>query len=282
MIPLAITMGDAAGVGPEIALRACALGELGDDTVLYGDTGILQRGMELLGLEVPLRSVAAPCPPEAGVLTVVDCGRLAPDDLQPGRVDARTGAAARAYVLQATSDCLAGKVAGLVTLPMNKEATQLAHPGFTGHTELIAQACGCERFSMMLATSQVACTHVSTHVSMAEAVRLVRRDRVLEVIRLTHQALSRFLEQPRLAVAGLNPHAGERGLFGDQEQTEIAPAIAAAREEGIDATGPVPGDTAFDIAWQGKAFTNSLCHALAYARRLTANTEKTDVAGDHP
>ena len=232
----------------------------------------------------------------------------------------RAGAAARDYVERATRDALAGEVAGIVTLPMNKQATQLRDPGFVGHTEFIAGLCGVSNFSMMLTTSEVAVSHVSTHVSLAEAIRRVTPERIGNVIDLTANALSRFIRQPRIAVCGLNPHAGEHGMFGTEEAQFIQPAIDAARSRGLDVSGPFPADTvffqaihrdrfdgiicmyhdqghapmkligfesavnvtiglplirtsvdhgtAFDIAWQGKAFTSSLGHALAYAWKL--------------
>lgn len=309
MTPMAITMGDPAGVGPEIVVRCAAAGELGDDVVIYGDAAILRRGAEHLGLRVPWADLA-----------VDDAGLLLAGDFKPGQLSAAAGAAARVYVERATRDALAGRVAGLVTMPMNKEATQLTDPGFVGHTELIAALCGAERVTMMLVAGDLAVTHVSTHCSLREAIERVTTHRVLDVIRLTDGTLRRFLERPRIAVCGLNPHAGEHGLFGSEDAEQIAPAISAAQAEGIEASGPHPADTvfyqavhrhrydaivcmyhdqghaptkllafdtgvnvsvglpiirtsvdhgtAFDIAWQGVAFTDSLRHALAYARRL--------------
>jgi 4-hydroxythreonine-4-phosphate dehydrogenase len=325
---MAITMGDASGVGPEIVLQRAADGALADGSVVvYGDLAILRHGAELLGLDVRLVGTE----PGAGVigsLGVVDAGLLGASDHRPGVIDAASGAAARAYVAAATDDALAGRVAGLVTMPVNKEATQLTDPSFVGHTEFIAARCGARSVTMMLtaehAHGSVAVTHVSTHCSLREAIDRVRRDRVLDVIRLTHGALIRFIDTPRIAVCGLNPHAGEHGLFGREDIEQVAPAIESARAEGIDATGPHPADTvfhlavhrsrfdaivvmyhdqghgpmkllafdtgvnvtlglpiirtsvdhgtAFDIAWQGLAFTGSLDHALAYARRLTTAT----------
>ncbi len=307
--PIAITMGDASGVGPEIILRRHAAGLLPDDVVVYGDVAILRHGARLLGLDDRLPGLAT-----------VDLGLLAADDLRPGEIDRASGAAARAYVLRATDDALAGRVRAIVTMPMNKEATQLSDPGFVGHTELIASRCGTQRFSMMLVAGDLAVTHVSTHVSLSEAIRRVSVDRVGEVIELTHLTLVPFSERPRIAVCGLNPHAGEHGLFGDEDERHILPAIEAARRNGIDASGPHPADTvfhqavhrkrydaivcmyhdqghtpmkllafesgvnvtiglpivrtsvdhgtAFDIAWRGEAFTESLEHALVWARRL--------------
>jgi 4-hydroxythreonine-4-phosphate dehydrogenase len=251
--PLAITMGDASGVGPELVLRRAAAGELvGGDVVVYGDAAILGNGARLLGLDVPIDTVAAPADIAAGRLGVVDAALLDADQHRPGRLDAAAGAAARQYVVAATDAALAGEVAGIVTMPMNKEATQLSDPTFVGHTELIAQRCGSDSVTMMLtadtAHGSIAVTHVSTHCSLSDAIARVTTDRVLDVIRLTDEALRRFLERPRLAVCGLNPHAGEHGLFGCEDLDRIAPAIAAAVGEGIDATGPHPADTVFHQA----------------------------------
>jgi 4-hydroxythreonine-4-phosphate dehydrogenase len=318
--PLAITMGDASGVGPEIVLRAWQAGELGDDVVVYGDAAILRHGAGLLGLDVDVHPIGDPADHMPGRLDVVDAGLLAAEQHRPGELDAASGAAARAYVERATGDALAGGVAGLVTMPINKEATQRSDPAFVGHTELIAELCGADRVTMMLTSGDLAVTHVSTHCSLRDAIERVRAPRVEAVIELTHAALARFLDAPRIAVCGLNPHAGEHGLFGTEDAEHIAPAIAACQARGIDATGPHPADTvffqavhrgahdavvcmyhdqghapmkllafdtavnvtlglpivrtsvdhgtAFDIAWQGVAFTGSLSHALAYARRL--------------
>mgnify|MGYP006175252215 CR=1 FL=1 len=317
---MAVTMGDASGVGPEIILRRFAEGELGDDVVIYGDQTIMEAGADLLDLSIEQHVIDNLSDAVAGKLNLVNCAELARNDLTPGQLNARSGAAARACVARATLDAIAGEVAGVVTLPMNKEATQISDPGFVGHTEMIAGLCGVENFSMMLTTKDVAVSHVSTHVSMREAITLVTTERVLDVIALTHGALARFIPQPRIAVCGLNPHAGEHGLFGDEDATYILPAIEAAIVKGMTVTGPHPADTvfyqaihndqhdaiicmyhdqghapmkligfesavnvtiglpiirtsvdhgtAFDIAWQGKAFTSSLAHALDYAWKL--------------
>jgi 4-phospho-D-threonate 3-dehydrogenase / 4-phospho-D-erythronate 3-dehydrogenase len=327
---IAITMGDASGVGPEIVLRRAAAGGLADvlvDTVVYGDLAVLRTGAVLLGIEIPMRPVPIDRPeptPAGGPLSVVDLGLLAADDHRPGVLDAAAGAAARAYVVAATRAALDGTVAAIVTMPMNKEATQRTDPSFVGHTELITELCGRSSSSMMLVAGELAVTHVSTHVSLREAIERVTVDRVSEVIELTHATLQPFVPTPRIAVCGLNPHAGEHGLFGDEDTRHIEPAVAAARRRGIDATGPLPADTvfhqavhrgrydaivcmyhdqghgpmkllafesgvnvtiglpivrtsvdhgtAFDIAWTGVAFTQSLDHAVAWARRLAGVT----------
>jgi 4-hydroxythreonine-4-phosphate dehydrogenase len=323
--PIAVTMGDASGVGPEIVLLAAANGQLlGGDVVVYGDASILQIGRGLLGVDVPVHVLDSPDDLRAGALNVVDLAILTTDDHRPGVLDRASGAAARAYVTAAVDAALAGHVAAIVTMPMNKEATQLSDPTFVGHTELIAERCGVSNVTMMLTAEHehgaLAVTHVSTHCSLRDAIDRARFERVLDVIRLTDEATSRFVPEPRIAVCGLNPHAGEHGLFGTEDIEQIEPAVAAARVEGIDAIGPLPADTvffqavhrfrydaivvmyhdqghapmkllafdtgvnvtlglpiirtsvdhgtAFDIAWTGQAFTDSLTHALAFAGKL--------------
>ena len=320
MMRMAVTMGDASGVGPEILLRRFAAGQLGDDVVVYGDAAILATGADLLGLRIPINPIAEPARVEASILNVVDLGRLEGADLTPGVLNPKAGAAARDYVERATRDALAGKVAGVVTLPINKEATRATTPGFVGHTEFIADLCGVSDYAMMLATDNVAVSHVSAHVSLLDAIRAVSMERIGTVVRLTHETLSRLLDGPRIAVCGLNPHAGEQGLFGTQDVEIITPAVATARAAGFDVSGPHPADTvfhqaihqdrfdaiicmyhdqghapiklmsfesavnvtiglpivrtsvdhgtAFDIAWQGRAFTASLKAALDLAWRL--------------
>jgi 4-hydroxythreonine-4-phosphate dehydrogenase len=249
-VPMAITMGDPSGVGPEIVLRRAAEGALLDgDTVVYGDLDILENGCRLLDLTVPVAAVDAPSDGRPGRLNVVDAGLLGAGDHRPGQLDAAAGAAARAYVAAATDAALAGSVAGIVTMPINKEATQFTDPTFVGHTEFIAARCGVTSVTMMLTADtphgSLAVTHVSTHCSLRDAIERVRHDRVLAVIELTDAALRGYLESPRIAVCGLNPHAGEHGLFGDEDAEHIVPAIESARGRGIDASGPHPADTVF-------------------------------------
>ena len=317
---MAVTMGDANGVGPEIILRRFAAGAIGDDVLVYGDISILGPGARRLGLDVALLAVDGPADARPGALNVVDLRALSASDLRPGELDAKTGAAAVSYVERATYDALEGQVAGVVTLPVNKEAAQRSMPGFVGHTELIADLCKTTDYAMMLTTPDVAVSHVSAHVSLAEAIVRVTQRRVATVIRLTHEALGGVASSPRIAVCGLNPHAGEHGLFGTEESAHIRPAIDAERARGVVVSGPFPADTvfyqaihrdrfdaivcmyhdqghapmkligfesavnvtiglpivrtsvdhgtAFDIAWQGKAFTGSLQAALDYAWRL--------------
>ncbi len=249
-----VTMGDASGVGPEILLKAFRDGELRYPVVAFGDLAVLERANRELGYQVPLRVVPAPADHEPGVLNVVDLGLLRAEDVRPGQLDARSGAAARQYVVAATEAALRGEIRAMVTLPMNKEATQLSDPGFTGHTELIGALCGVSDVTIMLASDELLVTHVTTHMSLREAIAHIKRDRVAKVLEMTCQAAERLRANPRVAVAGLNPHAGEHGLFGREEIEEIAPAIEWARGRGLPVEGPVPPDTVFYLAARKKRY----------------------------
>jgi 4-hydroxythreonine-4-phosphate dehydrogenase len=248
---IGVTMGDASGVGPEIALKAYRDGDVAKDFVLIGDMSALAACNTMLGLGVPLHAVSKPNQAMEGALNVLDLGLLTAQQLRIGEMNADSGRAARDYVVCAVNLAKTREIGAIVTLPMNKEATRLSDPGFTGHTELIAGMCGEENYTMMLCSDRLTVTHVSTHVSMAEAVKLVQKERILDVIRLTNEALRGVVGQPRIAVAGLNAHAGEHGSFGREEIDEIVPAVEAAKAEGIHALGPVAPDTVFYRALKG-------------------------------
>jgi len=243
-----ITMGDAAGVGPEILLKAYRAGELRHPVVAFGDLAVLERCNRELGYGVTLRAASSPVDFRPGPLNVVDLGILAAEQVRIAEVDARSGAAARQYVVAATQAALKGEIGALVTLPMNKEATQLSDPGFTGHSELIGELCGVREVTMMLVSEQLAVAHVTTHMALRDAVAHIRRERVARVIMMTCEAVGKLRRDPRVAVAGLNPHAGEHGLFGREEIEHIAPAVEWAQRRGLPVEGPLPPDTVFYLA----------------------------------
>lgn len=256
---LGITMGDSSGVGPEILLRAYRDGDLRANFVVYGDLAVLAACNRHLGYAVPLRAVEAPSDWQAGALNVINLGLLEEADISIGRISAKSGAAARAYVVAAARAALTGQIAAMVTLPMNKEATQLSDPHFTGHTELIGSLCGARDVTIMLASEQLIVTHVSTHVSLRTAIERVKKERVARIIELTCEAVARLKPSPRVAVAGLNPHAGENGMFGREEIEEIQPAVAWARERGLPVEGPFPPDTLFYMAVRKQRFDAIVC-----------------------
>jgi 4-hydroxythreonine-4-phosphate dehydrogenase len=213
--PMAITMGDPAGIGPEIIAKLFAEGSPAP-AVVIGDAGILRRAVGLLGLVVEIVEIEAAeqATGGAGRIEVVQVGAL-PLDLPFGRIDARAGAAAFAYISRAIDEARAGRVSAIVTAPINKAAMNLAGIDYPGHTEILAERTGTTDYAMMLANDELRVLLVSIHVSLAEAIRAVTVENELRAIRLADLAGRQFgILRPRVAVAGLNPHAGEGGMFG--------------------------------------------------------------------
>ena len=252
---VAVTMGDPAGVGPEIIAKTFADPDfhMGNRALVVGDAGMLERAAELLGLPLGIRGIREPedAAFEPGTADVLQVGDL-PPDLPFGELDARAGDAAFRYVEKATRLASAGRVTAIATAPLNKEAMHLAGHGYPGHTEILADLTGTDDYAMMLVTDELKVIHVSTHVSLKEAIERAQPERELAVIRLAHESLKKLgVRSPRVAVAGLNPHAGENGLFGKEDLEKIRPAVKAALEEGVDASGPWAPDTVMMRARQG-------------------------------
>ena len=253
---LAITMGDPAGIGPEVVLLALA------DPATYalcrplviGDRRILERAAAWVGaapvfdlVEEPRAGRYAP-----GAITLLDLRNAPPEDCPVGQMSASAGRAAVEYVERACDLALANTVDAVVTAPLNKAAMHLAGYNYPGHTELLAARTGAGRVSMLLVAPQLRVVHVSTHVALSEAIRRVTPERVGETIDLAHEScVALGIPRPRIAVAGLNPHAGEGGIFGDEEARAIWPAIVAARARGLDVSDPQPPDTVFLRATRG-------------------------------
>lgn len=254
-----VTSGDSSGIGPEILLKAWSMGAIRHPIVVYGDLEVLSFYNDRFGYGATLSKINSPAERREGCLNVIDAGIMRHADLQIGKVLAKSGMAAREYVAAATRAALAGEIAALVTLPVNKEATQLADPHFVGHTEFIGGLCSVKDVTIMLVSDQLIVTHVSTHVSLATAIRRTKKDRICTIISLTCDAVRRLRENPRIAVAGLNPHAGENGLFGDQEIKEIRPAVEWAQSQGMPVEGPYPPDTVFYMAVRKKKFDAVVC-----------------------
>lgn len=255
---IGITQGDACGVGPEILLRSWSAGRLPESLIVFGDRSVLEFASERLGLDVDLHEIGEANAAQPGVLNLVDLGRLRRKDITIGRISEACGAAAVSYVEAATRAALKGEISGFVTLPINKEASRMTRGDFEGHTELIAGICGVSDYTMMLASPRMIVTHVSTHVSLRAAIERVKADRILKVARLTRDAAEALRGRSRLAIAGLNPHAGEHGAFGTEDIEEILPAVESARKEGIDAHGPIPADTLFMQVLNG-GFDAAIC-----------------------
>ena len=275
-LPIAITMGDACGIGPEIVLKAlAAIGtdqpDLAARLVVYGDPSLLGRTARRLGLPLVItacdsashaaaalnaartdaaarspHSPITPHPPTNPIpVAVVACSAL-PDDLPIGRIDARAGLAAHTAIVRASRDAIAGHIAAVVTAPIHKEAMRAAGIHHPGHTEILAELAGASDVRMMLANHELRTILVTIHVPLREAIEQITLASVADTIAIAHAGLQKLgIAHPRIAVAGLNPHAGEGGLMGREEIEIIAPAIAQARAQGIDASGPWPGDTVF-------------------------------------
>ena len=238
---IALTMGDPAGIGPEVVVKAIADSQLAPLArwIVVGDARVLERAAQGIGLALP-------------PVEIRDVRTLANfEDFQFGQLTAGCGAAAVEYVRIATEMCLAGEADAMVTAPLNKEAVTLSGRPFSGHTEYIAELCGATDSRMLLHSQRLSAVHVTTHVPLRSACKL-DTPRILRTIELGDRAMKLLgFESPRIAVCGLNPHAGEHGLFGDEDQLSIAPAIEAARRNGILCSGPHAGDTVFLQASRG-------------------------------
>ncbi len=253
---IGITMGDAAGIGPEVTVKAL------DDTGIYarcrplvvGDAKILERAIQLSAIDLrvaPIEDVR-----EAGfVYGVIDCVDLdlLPADLPYGQVSAKAGDAAYQFLARAIDLAMQGQIDAICTAPLNKEALHKGGHAYPGHTEILADLTGTRDFAMMLTAKNLRVIHVTTHMGLIDAIESITPDKVHRVIRLAHETLAKAgIRSPRIGVCGINPHAGEHGLFGrGEDETKVAPAVERARSEGIDAEGPLPADTLFFRAGRG-------------------------------
>jgi len=253
---IAITMGDPAGVGPEIAAKAFAVEEIYQISkpLVVGDASIMERAARLAGRSLRINAIDDPLQArfQFGTIDVLDQHTIDLRTFEFGKVSAAAGHAAFEAVRKVIELAMAGRVDATVTGPVHKEALNTAGHKFSGHTEIYAYYTNTKDYSMMLADGHLRVVHVSTHVSLKRACELVKKERVLSVIQLAHSAMQDFgIEHPRIGVAGLNPHASDGGLFGSEEHEEIAPAIAEARNLGIDAEGPIAPDTLYPKAAGG-------------------------------
>ena len=254
---LLLTMGDPAGIGPEIIVKALAHPEtrFGCRPVVIGDREPMEEALFFTGSRLQLHVIREPeeaCG-EAGEIDLIDIGALAGKTYEPGKVSAACGEAAFRYVTAAIDLSLQGRAVGVATAPINKEALHLAGHMYSGHTEIFADYTHTQDYAMLLMSGRLRVIHVTTHVSMREACELIKTERVLNTIRLAHEALQMLgIPDGRIGVAGLNAHASENGLFGHEEADAIIPAIELARAEGLNAEGPVPPDTVFVKAVGGQ------------------------------
>ncbi|MFP3896040.1 MAG: 4-hydroxythreonine-4-phosphate dehydrogenase PdxA [Anaerolineales bacterium] len=248
---LGITMGDASGAGPELVTMAWsdeamrAMGRL----LCIGDADCMRQAFQITGVGGQVRAVenVSQARYQDDTLDVLDLDNVDVEELHFAKVQPMAGKAAYETIVRAAELAMAGDIDAMVTAPIHKEAMNLAGYHYDGHTGLLTELTAARRVTMMLVADDLRVTHVSTHCALREAIERVKRERILEVVRLTNEALKQMgIDDPRIAVAGLNPHSGEGGLFGDEEIREIAPAIEAALAEGINVYDePVPPDTVF-------------------------------------
>ncbi len=259
VLPLGLTMGDAAGIGPELVVKLFAQG-LAGRAVVYGDVGALTRAVSQLGLVLDVESypsvgqwlTSRRDQDDPAVIPVIQTADPLPADLPLGQVNSQAGLASYQFLIGAIRDAMAGDICAIVTAPLNKLSLKAGGIDFPGHTEILAHEAGVPRVAMMLLNDELRVILATIHVALRDVPSLITFENQLEIIRLADRAC-RMLGQAssRIAVAGLNPHAGEGGRFGDEDERIIRPAIEAARSEGLDASGPYPGDTVFMRARRG-------------------------------
>ncbi len=257
---IGVTMGDPAGVGPEIILKALALGQWQKESIplVLGDEGVMDYYATLLGIEVPLVPVVEEDLDSLDSLEegayILPLSRLNSLQFSPGRSTPHCGHAVVKYIRKATELAMGGRIAAMVTAPINKASMHAAGYPYPGHTEFLAELTGCRDYAMMLVGGRIRVSLVTIHVALRDVPPLVTREEVYRVTRLTCRCMKEWfgLEGPRVAVAGLNPHAGEEGAFGDEEIRVIAPAVEDLVGEGFPVSGPHPADTLFHRHAQGE------------------------------
>lgn len=250
---IGITMGDPAGIGAEVVLKALQNEVYMNQSIVFGSTKVLKYFKKALKINVSINEINDISEFKESFLNVVNVVDISMSDFNLGEVSAVGGDAAYQYINSAIAYAMDGKLKAVVTGPLNKEALHLAGHKFDGHTEIFAYLTKTDKYAMLLWSDKLKTIHVSTHTSLRNACDKVKKERVLDVIKLANDYLKKMgIKKPKIAVAGLNPHAGESGLFGDEEISEIIPAIKAAKKLGIDVVGPEAPDTVFLKNSEGK------------------------------
>jgi 4-hydroxythreonine-4-phosphate dehydrogenase len=254
---IGITMGDPSGIGPEIIVKSFGNSEIRDHRIIViGDYNVMQAACKILNIKSfklnRIQNVQEGIF-ERGVFNILDLPLVDMNDLQPGKVQAASGNAAFECIRKAVKLAENRDIDAIVTAPLNKEALHLAGHKFPGHTEILSSLTGTGDYAMLLYEKRLSVIHVSTHVSLLEAITGLRRERIEKVIKMGNEVMRRLAgDEPRIAVAGINPHAGENGLFGKEEINEIAPAVKNMKSSGINVDGPLPPDTVFLQTLNGK------------------------------
>jgi len=254
---IAVTMGDAAGIGPEVIVKALRESRIYDicRPLVVGDGSVLRHTLEILDSPLKLHQVGTASEAEgmSGTIDILDLHNLDNEEVVPGHVSAVCGKAAMEYIEKAAGLALAGEVRAMTTAPINKEAIMAAGYSDTGHMKFLTRLTSTTEYAAMLVTGRLRVVHLSDHYSLKDACGLVTRDRILAKLKLTHDSFRQWgFEHPRIGVAALNPHGSDGGLFGSEEAEEIAPAVEEAQALGIDAGGPFPADSIFYRAINGE------------------------------
>ncbi|WP_408009332.1 4-hydroxythreonine-4-phosphate dehydrogenase PdxA [Pseudalkalibacillus sp. A8] len=253
---IGITMGDAAGVGPEIILKSLQDPQVYElcHPLVIGDAKVLEKAKQVLVSQQKIKKVQSveECSFESGVVSCIDLD-LVPEDLPFGQVSAEAGHAAFEFLSKAISLANEGKIDGICTAPLNKEALHLGGHKYPGHTEILAELTGTKDYAMMLSAPTLKVIHVTTHIGLIDAVKQINSERVYQVIKMAHETLKKSgVDTPKIAVCGINPHAGENGLFGyGEEEAQVVPGVEKAQSEGLEVQGPLPADTLFFRAVRG-------------------------------
>lgn len=254
---IGITMGDAAGIGPEVIAKALSQREIYKicRPIVIGEAGVMTKALEIAKVQLkinPIKEVSE-SKFKHGTIDVLDLENIDLDKLMLGKVQAMAGKASIEYIEKAVELALRGKIHAIATASINKGAIHKAGSKFPGHTEMLANLTGAKEVTMMLVAEKLRVFHVTIHESLRNAVELIKKERVLKTIKLAYEALLGIrVKKPKIGVAGLNPHASDGGIFGTEEIEEIVPAIQSAKEMGIDAVGPIPPDTVFLRAKEGE------------------------------
>ena len=254
---IGITMGDPSGIGPEIILKSFENAEIRNSRIIViGDYNVMMAAYLLLKIKsFKLNRVlnVRECLFNYGILNILDLHLIDMNELIPGKVQAISGNAAFECIKEAVELVQKKDIDAIATAPLNKEALHLAGHKYPGHTEILAWLTDTKDYAMLLYDEKLSVIHVSTHISLLEAITGLRRERIEKVIGLANETMKKLCgKEPRIAVAGINPHAGENGLFGNEEMIKIIPAIKNMKEKGINVEGPLPPDTVFLQAVQGK------------------------------
>lgn len=254
---IAITMGDAAGIGPEVTVKCLAQPQVYQwcDPVVLGDARVINQAIALTNSAVKVHSIdnISDAKFAHGTIDVFDYHNIHVENLRMGVVDAKNGEAAVLYTKQAGKMCLDGKVEAMVSAPLNKESMRAAGYKYEGQTQILGELCGAKRYGMILLLGNLRLMLLTTHMSLREAIERVKKERIVSMVELAWENLLSFgLDSPKIAVAALNPHASEGGIFGDEEIREMVPAVEECSGRGINVVGPIPADTVFVRAKEGE------------------------------